>query len=192
MTNTIFLSAGHSTIKGRDRGASSGSYVEGELAAQLRGKLATKLRSMGLRVFVDPDQYVTKETVAFWKTKIPADAIALDIHFNAAGNPLVWGTEVLIPANPTPAEVRLADLISDTTSRVLGNPERGTFNGADGVKTERDSHHKKLAWMTLGGVNVLWEVEFITNPEAMKIYIAKLDELVEEIALTIKTFCDEA
>lgn len=180
MTNlipiNIAISAGHSNVSGRDRGAASGKLIEGVLAANLRKLMIEEFNKRGYSVMADGDDTVLKDSLSFFRGKTNSKTIVLDIHFNAA-TPAAKGTETLIPTNYVADEVTVAYGLSDIVHRILGTPRRGNSAGKSGVKTELDSHHGKLGWMTLDGINVLMEVEFITNPKAMEKYIACEKEL---------------
>jgi N-acetylmuramoyl-L-alanine amidase len=178
---TIFISSGHSDKAGRNRGASSGKYVEGVLAVELRKLVVKELALLGLQAVVDVDNSILSESIAFFKNKTSANSIVLDIHFNAA-TPAAKGTETLVPANPTKFEVNLASKLSKAVATVLETSLRGSYYGALGVKTEAESARKSLGWMRLTGENVLLETCFITNPDEMRKYEERLPQLAKAIA----------
>lgn len=183
----IFISAGHSNTKGRDRGAVSNGYVEGDLTVQLRSLIVEELNSMGLKPIVDSDDSILSQTINFFRSKVSPSCIVLDIHFNA-GPPNAKGTETLIPKNSSSFERELAYQLSKDVSDTLGIPMRGNLNGFPGVKTELQSHHGSLGWMRLTGENVLMEVCFITNTQEMFNYIGNQRLLAYKIATTLKHF----
>lgn len=176
----IFISAGHSNKVGRDRGAAGNGYVEGDLAVSFRNKVVANLKKLGANVTIDGDNTILQESLNFFRKYVNDDAIVLDIHFNAAG-PTATGTETLIPGNFSVREKELAQALSRTVSNLLDIPLRGD----KGVRTELESHHKKLGWMALKGENVLMEICFISNPSDMKKYIGMEDKLAEQIAETL-------
>lgn len=186
----IAVSAGHSNVQGKDRGASSGKYVEGVLTAECRSLLVSGIRAraqaedipnIDVYLLLDGDDSVLADTLAAFKNKTDENTLLIDIHFNA-GPAAAKGTEVLVPQVYTKAELEIADRISDIISTVLGTPERGAKGSADGVKDEGESNRGKLGWMRLPGHNILIEVEFLSNPSAMAIYDAKKVELWNNIA----------
>ena len=126
-------------------------------------------------LLVDRDDTALAATMAFLKGRTKPNDVLIDIHFNA-GPATAKGTEVLIPAKYTKEELEIADRISDIFGNVLGTPERGSKAHTDGVKDETDSNRGSLGWMKLSGYNILIEVEFLSNPEAMKVYDAKKEE----------------
>ena len=153
----IFISAGHSTVAGKDCGASGNGFVEGVLAAELRSLIVKKLQNIhGISPVVDADDSVLSQTLNAFRILVSPDSIAVDIHFNASDNKDANGVEVLIPAEPSKFERDIAGNLSDVISDTLGLKNRG-------VKTEIESHHGKLGWMRLNCENVLIEVCFITN-----------------------------
>lgn len=187
---TVFLSSGHSDAKRPngayiEPGAVNGKWIEGELTVMYVNKLATKLKQLGVTVVTDDPSNSLKHTLAFFKNKTNPNSIVIDIHWNSSLNPKSTGTETLIPANPTAFEVLLAKDISDDTSQCLNIPLRGNYQGHKGVKTELESHHGRLGWMTLTGENILIEMCFISNPDDMNSYFQNEDKLVEAHTQTI-------
>jgi len=174
-TRKIFVSAGHSNVPGKDRGAEGiGGILEGDLTVELRTLVVNELRLLGQTVSVDPDYYVTKDTVAIVNALLNSRDIAIDIHFNA-GPELARGTEVLIPFAFTPFEKELATKLSEQISAVLATRNRG-------AKTEADSARKHLMFMTPNCENILIEVCFITNKFDLAVYLSKVHIVSKVIA----------
>ena len=188
----VLVSAGHSTNPKRDMGARSrsGRFIEGIETAKARaifvehlirnGNLAG-IRDIRDRIILDGDDTILAETMSAFRRLTHPRALLIDIHFNAF-NGSARGTEVLVPNNPTPIEVHIADIYSDIKGAILGTPERGVFQGRDGVKTESMSARGKLGWMTLPGHNILIEAEFIDNEERMQIYERECVRVWSELA----------
>lgn len=185
----IYLSAGHSNKKGKDNGAVVGSLTEGDLAVRVRSQIAGEIQAQGGTCIIDDPSLITIETVGAWKKKITERDIAVDIHFNASSNPTVDGVEVVVPAKPTETELKLADIISDIIAAETGTPERSGVltKKFDGVKLETETARKQLAWMTLLGTTVLIECQFITDAEALKIFLTKLPIIAKRIAANLVT-----
>jgi LysM repeat protein len=179
----IFISAGHSNKTGRDRGAAGNGYVEGVLAVNFRNKVVANLKKLAANVTIDGDDSILQDTLNFFRKQVNDDAIVLDIHFNAAG-PTATGTETLVPANFSLNERKLANLLSNAVAETLDIPLRGD----KGVKTELESHHKKLGWMSLKGENVLMELCFISNAKDMSSFIANEDILAQKVAEILYNF----
>ena len=181
----IIVSSGHTNVKGADMGASSadGKYVEGVLTVDAKNILVKHIKEAAKKEKIDIDKFLLVDrddtalaaTMAFLKGRTKPNDVLIDIHFNA-GPATAKGTEVLIPAKYTKEELEIADRISDIFGNVLGTPERGSKAHTDGVKDETDSNRGSLGWMKLSGYNILIEVEFLSNPEAMKVYDAKKEE----------------
>jgi N-acetylmuramoyl-L-alanine amidase len=185
---TIYLSAGHSTVSGRDRGASGNGFVEGVEAAKIRKRVAEILRQKyNCKTVIDPDDSILSQTIAYFRNKTTNRCIVVDIHFNAA-SPTATGTETLIDNNPTPFELDLAFALSHAASKTLGINKRGNFRGRAGVKSERESHHGSLGWMRLTGENALIEVCFISNKSDMDKYLAAFENYCQNIALVLYHF----
>lgn len=172
---TIYLSAGHSTQPGKDRGAAGNGYIEGVAAASLRALIARKLANIhGITAIVDDDKNVLSDTLRYFKNLTTTDSIVVDIHFNA-GPVTATGTEVLIPSPASVFETALAAELSLIMADVLGIRNRG-------VKNELQSHHGRLGWMRLTGENILLEVCFISNASDMHHYIENETTLATAIA----------
>jgi N-acetylmuramoyl-L-alanine amidase len=183
---SIYISAGHSNKKGRDRGAVGNGYIEGDLTAEFRNLLFKELSKLGNTPIVDGDNTILSETLTKFRNMTSSNSIVLDIHWNAA-TPKATGTETLIPTEYTKFEYNLAKDLSNTVSNVLGIPIRGV----NGVKKESESHHGRLGWMRLNGENVLMEVCFITNEDDMKSYQKNKQKLVKNIAKVLFEYSQE-
>lgn len=177
----IFISAGHSNLPGKDRGAQSGSNIEGVLTCELRQLIADELSQLGVKAQLDNNSNALSETINFFRNLTSPDSIVLDIHFNA-GPVKATGTETLVPAQASRFEVELAEALSKCVAAELSIPLRGSHQGKAGVKTELDSHHGRLGWMRLTGENVLMEICFISNPSEMEKYHLRKRELGKKIA----------
>jgi N-acetylmuramoyl-L-alanine amidase len=177
----IFLSAGHSNVPGKDRGASGNGYIEGELAVDFRNLLICELNELNIKVIVDDNDSILSHSLNYFKNLTTDKDIVVDIHWNAA-TPKATGTETLIPSNPTQFEINLSSAISKCISDTLKIPMRGSYKGNKGIKTEAESHHGRLGWMRLTGENILLEICFITNKSDMDSYQANKETLAKEIA----------
>jgi len=174
----IFISAGHSNVSGRDRGALGvNGTIEGELTVALRKKVVSELNRLGANPITDIDRNVTRETVTFMIRNLVSRDIAIDIHFNAATK-TATGTEVLIPFKSSEFERHLGNLLSYNIATVLGIRNRG-------LKTEADSARGRLIFMTPNCENILIEVCFITNENDMKAYNEKQNQVATIIAKCI-------
>lgn len=188
----IIISSGHTNVPGKDRGASSsdGKYIEGVLTVEDKNILVEEIKAaaeregiadIGAYLLVDRDDTPLADTMAFLKGRTKANDVLIDIHYNSA-TPQAKGTEVLVPENHIAEEIEIADRISDIISNTLGTSERGVKGTADGVKDESDSNRGKLGWMRLTGYNILIEVEFLSNPAAMKVRDEKKREMWKLVA----------
>lgn len=180
----ILISAGHSNIKGRDRGAVGNGYIEGDLAVEFRRLLIKEMRKYDLDVYTDLDDSVLTETIQNFKLNVSSDTISIDIHWNAA-TPTATGTEVFIPDSNSATERQLAKDIADLISRTLDIPLRGNYKGFKGVKTESDSHHRRLGFMRLNGDTVLIEMCFISNKKDMEKYQTNKHQLAKDMAILL-------
>ena len=189
----IIISAGHGTKAGADQGAEGFGTTEGKFVAAFRADLVIELNkelaavstavlSTKPIVVTDPDAYALKETLAYLKGKTDADSLCIDLHLNSTDKQTVKGTEVLVPFDASAVEVEIADKLSDIIGEVLGTPERGNFKGKDGVRSEDESQHSRLGWMRIAGHNILIELDFISNPDAMTILKSKQKTLCQRFA----------
>jgi len=165
MSKLIILSAGHSNVSGRDRGAASNGYIEGELTVELRQLVAIELKKLGVNPIMDGNNSIYTESINYFRKLVNATSINLEFHWNS-GPKTATGVETIIPANPEASETAIAERLSSLVNIYLGIPLRGD----KGVKTELETHHGKLAWMRLKGINVLCEICFISNVSDMEKY----------------------
>jgi N-acetylmuramoyl-L-alanine amidase len=189
----IYLSAGHSSKIGKnslgktiDNGASGNGYSEGILTAELRKLVAEELIKLGIKPITDTDDSIFTQTINYFRNLTDSKSIVCEFHWNSA-NPQAKGTETLIPAKYTEFEWKLAEALSDVVASTLNIPLRGK----KGVKTEIESAHKKLLWMSLTGENVLMEICFISNKSEMESYQKNKEILAKKIALVLYRFSKE-
>jgi N-acetylmuramoyl-L-alanine amidase len=188
---TIYLSAGHSTVAGRDRGAAGNGFIEGVEAAKIRTRVVQILKQKyNVKAIVDPDDSILSQTLAFFRNLTTNRCIVVDIHFNAAG-PTATGTETLVESNPTQFELDLAFVLSKIAHNRLGIPRRGNFRQRAGVKSEAESHHGRLGWMRLTGENALIEVCFISNANDMASYQRNFEAYCSDLAFVLYKFAKD-
>lgn len=187
----IFLSAGHSNVKGKDRGATSldGKHIEGELTVKLRDLIFSYLKEHhGIRASVDPNDSILSQTINTFKHYTTPRCIVCDIHFNANKLPEPNGVETIIPTKYSKFELQLAHQISIAISAKTGFQLRDAVEGFKGVKPEERTGRGRLAWMSLVGENILIEVCFITNPKEMEIYFLQEKQIAKAIADVLADF----
>lgn len=170
----IYICAGHTNLKGStyDPGAIANGYKESELTVQLRDLIAEKLKAKGAKYKTDKDDWNLNQTIVGAGTA--EKDVVFDIHFNAA-IPAATGCETLIADNHTTLEKAYAKLITDKTCEILKIANRK-------VKFESSTRHKKLGIMRPKGVNMLWEVCFMTNKVDLDKYFKNIDLLATAIA----------
>lgn len=171
---TIIVSAGHSD---NDSGAVNGQYREEDLAQWLRNRVATLLRADGrFNVQTDGDGAENKSLPdAIRVLKANSGAIPVEFHFNA-GPALARGVEVLAKPSLKVQSQRIAQAISTIT----GSPLRGNM----GWKPDNSGQHHRLAFCDAGGMVV--EVEFISNLNALQVYIKLREEVAISLANTLR------
>lgn len=177
----IFLSAGHTNVKGKDRGAAANGVTEGDLTVELRDLITTELKNLGVNPTIDDNSHGLRKTLAKFKNLTAKDSLVVDIHFNAA-TPKAKGVETLVPNEANDLELNLAQKLSSTIANILETSLRGSFKGRKGVKSEISSHHGRLGWMRLTGNNVLLEICFITNKPELDKYLNNKHLIAKNIA----------
>ena len=188
MSRKVFISAGHSNVPGRDRGAVGSGFIEGVETVNIKNRVATILQQKyGVKPIVDKDNSILSETINYFKNLLDSKAIVVDWHFNAA-TPQATGTETLVPSDATQFEIDLAFCLSHAAHINFRITKRGNFKGKAGVKSEAESHHGRLGWMRLTGENVLPEVCFITNPKEMNSYVQNFEKYCQDCALILYKF----
>ena len=178
---TLFISAGHSTKVGSDRGASGNGLIEGVVASDFRKLLVKELRAIGVPVIVDGDHTVLADTMAWLRRFVNNKSVALEIHTNASDNLSATGAEVIVPDNPSAYETLLATRLSETISEVLGIRNRG-------VKQEKHTARKRLGFMRVPCETVLPELFFISNRFDCQSHEVNKEKLAKRLASDIKDY----
>lgn len=171
----LFLIAGHG---GKDPGAVSGSYIERDLAIELRFLVNNELRKLNIISNMDANENYLAQTLSWLKGKFTAKDVIIDIHWNASSNPTANGTEVIIPEMFSQYERSFAEALASTIASI-GFKNRG-------VKPETDTARKKLAIMRPSAENILIEVCFISNAQDMLLYQRSKQLLAKKLAYIIR------
>lgn len=156
---TVAVTAGHG---GSDPGAIANGAIERDLMTELRDLVALKLREVGVHVRTDGARWQNLPLVHAL-TLVPGTAWAVELHTNAATNPLATGVEVVaMPADKLRAQ-RLAAAIAEP----LGLRLRGDGGWIDQTQTARG----RLGFVRAGGMVV--ECFFISNRADLAVYQAR-------------------
>ena len=181
----LFLSAGHSTTAGRDRGATShdGRHIEGLIVAEFRTLVFDILMSQyKYRASVDSNDSILSQTISLFQKWATPKCVLVDFHLNAASNPKAAGIECFVPNSPTSFELGLAREIAEAVASETRFPlRRGRLSQA-GVKTESESARGSLGWMKVAGENVLVELFFVTNPEEVAVWNKQKHQAAKRVA----------
>ena len=138
-------------------------------------KLAHYVRSKGYTVYIDGDNTVINQTVAYIRNlSLPSNALLLDIHYNSFTDPKATGCEVVIPDKYSAFEFDAAYKLLSGMAKATGLPKRRVIR-------EGQSKRKKLAWMSIPGENILIEPGFISNPNDYDAIIKNEDKLVQVV-----------
>lgn len=173
MGKKIIITAGHGN---GDPGAIYNGEREAELALWLRDEVANQLRLRGCEVIedgADAENQGLRDAIALLKENPGVEAY--EIHFNASANPNVRGVEVLAPAN--------ARYAAQAVALGIANTLKTNLRGEAGWKPSNGGQHHRLGYCEAGGCVV--EVEFITNPEALKNYLARRAVVAQAIAAVL-------
>lgn len=170
----LIITAGHSLTKG---GASANGLKEEFLAIELRDLITDAIYQLDPTVKVWEDTDTDPLSVVIAKTKAVAtkDDILFDVHFNSASNKATAGTEAFIAVNAREKSRRIAERITELTAGMLQTKNRG-------VKLENQSQHSRLGMLHSAASSVLYEVQFISNPQAMATYNEMKERLATGIA----------
>jgi N-acetylmuramoyl-L-alanine amidase len=178
----IILTAGHT---GPNTGAigtiveQHGRIDEGTETIRLRNRIAEILaEKWGIIVLLDRNnERLGLLTERINRLASPTD-ICLDLHLNSHSNPTANGTEVIISSDATNFEIVLAVRLLNATAKALQTNIRG-------IKSEKETPHKRLAMLHLNCQNIILEVCFCTNPNDGKLYITHFEALAQAIARTL-------
>jgi hypothetical protein len=189
----LFLLAGHNIAPdGRGTGA-HGFIDEGVEAVRVRDALTAFLRGYDVEAFTEDASAPLSSVIAWYKGRMRAGDVVIDIHFNAA-TVAATGTEVFVPNAPSDAELSFAALLATDVSTALGIPKRSgrilKERGLAGVKHENESQHSTLAVLSASeaDVSVLIEVCFVTNAEDCRKYNENFEALIKRVGETVLQF----
>lgn len=177
----LFLSAGHSTTPGRDRGAVShdGKHIEGNIVAEFRTLVFDSLlKRYGYRASVDSNDSILSQTIALFRQWATPRCVLVEFHCNASANARAQGIECIVPEKPSQFEEVMAFEICKALEGATGFPLRGNR----GVKKESESARGKLGWLRMAGDNVIVELFFITNPQEVATWNRSKFEAADRVA----------
>lgn len=144
----IVITAGHG---GKDPGVVYENTKEADFCADMRNYVAYYLRNWGFNVVTDGDGRVNAPLVQAIQLAKTAD-VAIEFHLNAALNHQVYGIEVLTRDKNKGLAQGIAKAIQSVTDSKL--------RGEEGFKPEDAGQHKRLGFVSAGGLIV--ELEFLT------------------------------
>lgn len=175
MDKPILVSAGHTNIRGLDRGAEGSGYIEGLETLRLRNATAGFLRLAGLDVVedgADGENEPLKKALALARSS----RLAVEYHFNA-GPATATGIEVLSKIRHR----RLAQMIASAIAGATGLRLRGD----KGWKADDSGQHHRLAFCEAGGLIV--EVCFISNGADMAAYQRNFEAICRGVARVLES-----
>lgn len=168
----VILCAGHGA---GDPGAVSqdGRYTEAALAVRMRDTVAAQLRTRGVDVIedgADGENQPLKTTLNYLRNT--RQAIAVELHFNAATSRTATGIEALSLPGLKLTSRALAKAVSSATGLQV--------RGDQGWKPDSAGQHHRLAFCRAGGV--ILELCFISNPADLKAYLANESRVAVALA----------
>ena len=174
-----FISSGHCNVHGPnfDPGAPglNGRYEAFE-TVRVRNRVIEIIKSRG---YTDIIQDADGEKLSQYLNRVQtgSSSMVCEFHFNAGpGN--ATGVETLIEIDGDKMDIACAREFSKLTSNVLSIPMRGV----QGVKTEADTRHVRLALMKEEGIIVLVEICFISNINDMNLFDVNFERLCQGYA----------
>lgn len=170
----IAITAGHSN---KDPGAVYESAKEADFCADMRNYVAYYLRNWGFTVVTDGDGRINAPLAQAVQLAKTAN-IAIEFHLNAAINRQSHGVEVL----GRDKHKKLAQEIAKAVASVTGTRLRGD----DGFKPEDAGQHRRLAFVSAGGLVV--ELEFLSNAHRFSILNENRWTVAKAIAEAIKDY----
>lgn len=167
----VYPIAGHHD---KDSGAIGSGYKEADLTKRLRNNTSFYLKERNHKHIMDNDWETNTQLQS--RIKPGSGSVLLDHHFNSTTNTTTKGCEVIVADNANANSIAFAKELVDGVSKILGTNNRG-------VRKESETPRKRLGILHKGaGIAALLEVEFISNPTAMAIYISKEKEVAKFIA----------
>lgn len=177
----IFNSAGHHL---KDSGAVATHrgvvYKENEMAIMFRNGSSSHIRSKGYKVIEDDD----KETLSQYLARIQpgSGSVTCEHHMNSFSSNTATGIEVVIGDNASKETVKLAGLLAVGIHRITGIPLR---NKGTGVIKESQTPRGRLGLMREGGIVVLIEYGFISNPKDVAALMNNKDAIFKFVGDTL-------
>lgn len=160
----LTVTAGHG---GNDPGAVRGDLNERDLMARLRDIVALKAREAGHTVKTD-GAALTNWPLVRALTLVPGSDVAIELHTNAAANPLAQGVEVIA----LPQHRERAQRVAQAIAQVLSTSVRkdAGYYSAEQHRIDR-GWRSQAAFTRMGGMIV--EVFFLSNPIELDKYLAR-------------------
>lgn len=162
--SNIFIEAGHNE---NDSGAVAHGYVEAEEVIKDKHSLVQALNFQiqhrnDVEIITDVDSENLNQTINRFKQVATSKDILISLHYNSVDNHSARGVEVWVKQDASKQEIELAEKICLSYSKMLNIPNRG-------VKFEQNNRWKRLGILHTGaGLSILVEIDFISNPEAIK------------------------
>ena len=180
----VYLTAGHQVINGKGTGAHSEYGDEAIEALRVRDALTYELTTRGVQVVNDAPSDPLSKVIDWLKNSVREKDIAIDIHFNSAASGAANGTEVVIPEAWSKTEQALASDLANVISSALGTKLRKGAMIYAGVKTERETFHKKIGVLRtpFRAHNALIEIGFLSNVDDMGRYRGHFKALIKNLA----------
>jgi len=177
---TAFISAGHNP-KGIkvDPGAVANGLREADLTVEFRNLVVKELLKRNVKVITDKDDERLADYLK--RIKTGSGSVVLEFHFDAAVSSSATGTTSLFGSDADRLDKAFAKELVEATSTILGIKNRGSLS-------EKESHRGSLGLMRKEGIVSLLEICFISNPNDIKAYNLKKNELAVKIAQIVEHY----
>lgn len=172
----IFISAGHSNIKGRnyDPGAVNKklNITEADYNQDFETLVTNELTKRGVKYITDTPTESLSEYLK--RIKTGNGSVILEFHFDASGTGKASGSTALVGDDADKNDKAFAKELVDATASILGISNRG-------VKSEAQSHRGRLGLMRKEGIVSLLEIAFLDNCNDVGAYNLNKEKLAKKV-----------
>ena len=177
--NHLYVGAGHSNT---DPGAitKGNSFTEAQLVTELRNLVVAKIREKGASVVTDGEGSINQPLSKAIELANNCSPVRIELHLNSFNLPSASGVECLSLETQRPLAQKLAQAIAKKIGIRL--------RGEGGWKPDTAGAHRRLAFCR-GAEGIIVECFFLANPEELKKYLNRKDEVAAAIAETLLANC---
>jgi len=179
--NHLYVGAGHSNT---DPGATTkgNSFTEAQLVTELRNLVVAKIREKGASVVTDGEGSINQPLSKAIELANNCSLVRIELHLNAADSPSARGVECLSIETQRPLAQKLAQAIAKKMDIRLRSEGGWKPDKAPGLP------HPRLGFCQYAE-GIIVECFFLSNPEELKKYLNRKDEVAAAIAETLLANC---